>query len=356
MIKAKNETIKMAIVGYGGMGGWHEKNIANNIPDIEVVGVFDILESQQEKARQKGLIAYESLDALLADAQLDLVLIATPNDYHRDIAVAAMDRGKHVISEKPVTISSADLEIMIEAANRNNVLFTVHQNRRWDKDYLIAKKIYDDNTLGNVFQIESRVHGSRGIPGDWRGQKAHGGGMVFDWGIHLLDQILMLKIKNKVKSVYAHCTHITNMECDDGFQTILTFDDDCRVLVEVGTNNFIELPRWYLLGENGSAIIENWNRDGKIVMVSDWENRDAVPIQAGEGLTKTMAPRTDDSIQTYDLPQIAGEWTDYYRNIVQVLRGQAQPLITHDQVRRSMKVMEAIFESHNTGNTVKTEI
>ena len=88
---------------------------------------------------------------------------------------------------------------------------TVHQNRRWDEDYLTIKRIYDEGRLGRVFKIESRVHGSRGIPSDWRNQKAYGGGMVLDWGIHLLDQLLMM-VKEPVVSVYADLDNVTNQE------------------------------------------------------------------------------------------------------------------------------------------------
>ena len=79
-----------------------------------------------------------------------------------------MEAGKNVICEKPVALNSRQLQDMIDASKKNGVLFTVHQNRRWDEDFLTMKKIYDEGTLGPVFNIETRVHGSRGIPGDWR--------------------------------------------------------------------------------------------------------------------------------------------------------------------------------------------
>ena len=109
-----------------------------------------------------------------------LLIVAVPNDLHKELSIQAMDAGKHVICEKPVALDSAELEDMIEAAQRNQVIFTVHQNRRWDEDFRIVQRLYEENTLGKVFHIESRVHGSRGIPGDWRNTKEHGGGMVLD--------------------------------------------------------------------------------------------------------------------------------------------------------------------------------
>ena len=117
----------------------------------------------------------------------------------------------------------------------------------------MAKKIAKSGDLGRVFSIQSRVHGSRGIPGDWRNTKEHGGGMVLDWGVHLFDQIFRLTGERRLKTVYATLTNVTNQEVDDGFTAVLRFEGGLEVLVEVGTNNFISLPRWYVLGENGSG-------------------------------------------------------------------------------------------------------
>ena len=121
-------------------------------------------------------------------------------------------------------------------------------------------------------------------------------------------------------------------------------------------NNFINLPLWYILGENGSAAIEDWDQNGKIVMVEDWENRDAVPVLAGQGLTKTMAPRTDETIKKYPLKKIRVNWEDYYDNIYDVIRLGEKQIVTHDQIRRSMKLIEVIFESAQLNQVIKFDI
>ncbi len=351
-----NNKIGFAVIGYGGMGGWHANKVKNEMGDYaEVIGVFDIDPAREKVADEKGIHFFSSREELLCDERIDVVTIATPNDVHKEIAIDAMRHGKNVISEKPVTLCSADLEEMIACANECGKLFTVHQNRRWDEDYLTMKKLLDENTLGNVFRIESRVQGSRGVPGDWRNKPEHGGGMVYDWGIHLLDQALMMTLPRKLKSVYAELTNVTNENCDDGFRTTLIFDDGLSFYVEVTTSNFIELPLWYMLGENGTAVINNWDCDGKVVMVSDWENRDAVPIVAGAGITKTMAPRTDDTIETYPLPVQKADWGEYYKNIFAYLRGEEDIIVTHDQQRRLIRLVEAIFESAKDNKVVMFE-
>lgn len=346
--------MKWALIGYGGMGRWHVEKL-RTLPEFEIAGVYDILPERREAAVKDGLTAYDSLESLLADASVELVTIATPNDLHRPIAIQAMAAGKHVISEKPVTLSSRDLQAMIDASRKYGRIFSVHQNRRWDEDFLIIRQIYDQNSLGRVFNIESRVHGSRGVPGDWRNTWLQGGGMILDWGVHMLDQLLML-VDEPVVSTFCTVSHVTNDEVDDGFKAIITFGSGLTAQVEVGTSNFINLPRWYMQGENGTAVIHDWALNGEIVKVSDWEKRDAVPVVTAAGLTKTMAPRTEETIQRYPLPKVESDVRDYYRNIARAIRGEEEQLVTHAQMMRVMRLMEACFKSAEENAVVHTRI
>lgn len=334
----------IGIIGFGGMGNWHREMI-ETIEGIKVAGIYDIKESRVYYARENGIPTYNSLEAMLSDEKIDIVLVATPNDLHKLIAIQAMRAGKHVICEKPVTLSSADLQKMMDVSKETGMFFTVHQNRRWDEDFLTIKKIIDDQCLGDIFRVESRVHGSRGIPGDWRQEKEHGGGMVLDWGVHLLDQMLLMFRNIKLKTVYATLTHVTNQLVDDGFAAELLFESGLTALVEVGTSNFISLPRWYLLGQNGTAIIEDWNLKGRMVCATGINETDVVPVRTAAGLTKTMAPRREENILTKELPVVTSDIKDFYRNVMKVLLKEEESKIKLPEVMRVMKLMEAIFES-----------
>lgn len=350
----RNQNFMLGIVGFGGMGNWH-RELIETIEGLEVAGIYDISETRVKYAKEEGIMTYESLDALLNDKDTDLVLVSTPNDLHKPIAIKAMKAGKNVICEKPVTLSSKDLQEMIDVSKETGKLLTVHQNRRWDEDFLTIKKIYEEGLLGEVYRIESRVHGSRGIPGDWRQLKEHGGGMVLDWGVHLLDQILIMTGDVKLKSVYATQTHVTNQMVDDGFTAGLRFENGLEVLVEVGTSNFINLPRWYMLGINGTAIIEDWNLNGQIVSAAGKDERDVMPVRTAAGLTKTMAPRRDDTIKKQPLPVVKSDIRDFYRNVMDVLKGKAEPKVKLPEVMRVMKLMEAIFDSADKHQAVAFE-
>jgi predicted dehydrogenase len=340
----KGTNYMLGIVGFGGMGNWHRETI-DTIDGLEVAGIYDIDDARKTYAAEVGVHSYNSLEELLKDDQIDLVLVATPNDLHKPIAKEAMRAGKNVVSEKPVTLSSSDLQEMMDVSKETGKLFTVHQNRRWDEDYLTMKKIYEERILGDVYRIESRVHGSRGIPGDWRQEKEHGGGMVLDWGVHLLDQILQMMGSTKLKTVFATVTNITNTMVDDGFTVQLGFENGTDVLVEVGTSNFISLPRWYMIGQNGNAIIEDWSLKGRIVRAIGKNEEDVVPVRTAAGLTKTMAPRREDTISTEELDIVKSDIRDFYRNVMKAIAKEEEQKIKLPEVMRVMKLMEAIFES-----------
>ena len=343
-----------ALIGYGGMGKWHVEKLAT-LDFVNICGIWDVREERRALAEQNGLHVFVSLEALLADEAVEVVTIATPNDLHRPLAIQAMQAGKHIVSEKPVTLSCDDLQAMIDCSRDTGKLFTVHQNRRWDEDFLVVKRSYDENRLGRVFNIESRVHGSRGVPGDWHNRRLPGGGMVLDWGVHMLDQLLMM-VDQDVVSVYCTCSHVTNDEVDDGFKTIITFANGLTAQVEVGTSNFINLPRWYMQGENGTAIVRDWDLSGEIVMVSGWEKRDAVPVVTAAGLTKTMAPRTEETIQRYELPDVHSDVRDFYRNVARAIGGEEAQLVTHPQMMRVMKLMETLLKSADLNEVIHTRI
>ena len=136
----------LAIVGVGGMAGWHY-DLIQDIEDLTVAGIWDIKEERRDYAASRQIHVYEGLEDLLSDESVDLVLIATPNDVHKSIAIQAMEAGKNVVWEKPVTLCSNDLQEMIDASARTGKFLTVHQNRRWDEDFLTVKKVLDEGRL-----------------------------------------------------------------------------------------------------------------------------------------------------------------------------------------------------------------
>ena len=341
---------QMAIIGYGGMGGWHHQNVSERIPAIHVKGAYDIRQEALDKAVKNGLYAYSSVEELLADPELDLVTVATPNNFHKDLVIRCLRAGKNVISEKPVSMNAAELEEMMAAAKESGKVFSVHQNRRWDKDYAIVKKALQSGVIGEPYFIESRVQGSRGPMFGWRGYKIDGGGMLLDWGVHLLDQLLDL-IDSPVVSVTAHLQKIFFGEVDDNIKILLRFENGVSALCEMATNCFINQPRWHVSCCNGTAVVEDWSCRGRMVQLNtdqamEWGD-DIVYTEAGP--TRTMAPRPPETTREIPLPEVSTDWSDYYRNIVAVIEGTEELIVKPEQALRVMKVVDLCFASEEQG-------
>ena len=201
--------------------------------------------------------------------------------------------------------------------------------------------------------MESKVYGSRGVPKGWRGEKEHGGGMLLDWGVHLIDQLMLVFKDDKIATVNCVETHITNSEVDDGFYLTITFESGAVAFVEVGTYNFLPLPRFYMKSEHGTALIQDWREKAKVAKCKYWHESDVLPVQTAAGLTKTMAPRDSVTMDVYEKEIPKSDVHDFYRNVCNAIDGKENQLVTHAQVGLVLKIMEHCFKSQ--GQTIKFE-
>ena len=350
----------IGIIGFGGMANYHADTLVNKKYERAVFkGIYDVNPEKYELAEKKGLKQYESLEAILADEEIDIILIATSNEVHKELAIAAMEAGKHVICEKPVTIHSYELEEIMEVAKRTGKVFTIDQNRRTNRDFVLMKRNVEAGMIGKPYVIESRVEGSRGMPTGWRTIKALGGGMMLDWGVHLIDQ-LMYMYDEKVVNVFCKMFSLQYPEVDDNFRLTMTFESGLVAHIENSTNNYITHPRWYVLGEEGTLVINDWNCDGEIVRCKDKENEWAEEIvYTKAGPTKTMAPRSENSVEHITLSEptdVVDDLTVVYNQFIDAIEGKAELTIKPEQALRVMKVMEAAFESAEKSIAVNTDI
>ena len=348
---------KLAIIGFGGMGNWHWENISQRIEDIEVVGAYDIRPEVEETIQKVGLRVYQTLEEVLGDEEIDIVTIATPNNFHKELVTQCLRYGKNVICEKPVTMNAKELEELIAVRDETGKLFSVHQNRRWDKDFVTIRKIMEEGSIGAFHMIESKVQGSRQAMHGWRAFKENGGGMLLDWGVHLLDQLLYM-MPSPVVGVYADLQSIYSEEVDDNIKVMLRFENGLSAIMEVATNCFINGARWHVIGEEGTAVVEDWSCNGKIVKLNsetEMEWADTI-VYTEAGPTRTMAPRPSETTLTLPLPEVSTHWTDYYKNIIDVLDNRAELLVKPEECLRVMKLIDAIFESSASKKSVECSI
>lgn len=347
--------IQLGVIGYGGMGKYHAKHVPSSA--VNVIAVADILPERISEAREDGFrTCYDTAEGLIADKNIDTVVLAVPNYLHKELCIKAAKAGKNVIDEKPAALNVAELDEMERVCKEEGVIFSVHHNRRWDRDMLTAKYALDNGLLGNVFTIESTLHSGNGYMHDWHVYKKFGGGMMFDWGVHLLDQILFMMPNAKVKSLYADIKKVLHEEVDDYFKIILKMDNGITAHVELGTYILKTQPRWLLGGDKGTMVVNNIGAEG--ILYKTTKILEKLPPRIAEttaGPTRQFAPMPPGTISEETIPAIEATATDYYINFRDVIYAGAELKVKIPEVRRVLSLIEAAHKSSETGEAILFE-
>ena len=347
----------MIIIGFGNQGEWHYENIRDRIPDIAVIGAYDIRPEIGKVIEKNGIKNFSSAEEALACKEADIVLIATPNNFHKDYSIAAMKAGKNVVCEKPVCMNTAELDEVLRVAEETGKVFTVHQNRRWDADYRVVKNIIDSNLVGKPYYIDSRLFGCKGLPGDWRSAKVSGGGMMYDWSVHLIDQMIDL-VHSRPVDVFVDAVNVMFKEVDDCNKIIVRFANGVRYQIVVDSWCYIGENRWHISGDDGTALVPIWgSTEGKVIKANikkiNWEHGF---VFTANGRSSTMAPRPVEDLKEFEapIPELP-KWEEFYHNFVAVVEGREKLLITHEENRIVMKVLDACFRSMSSGKVEKVD-
>ena len=345
--------IKVGIVGYGYAGRGFHAYLVGRVPDFQLTAVVARNPDRRRLAEQDHSVpTFGSLTEMLEKAVVDLVILATPHDTHAPLAIEAMNAGKAVVTDKAMCLSAREADAMIEASKRNNVMLSVFHNRRWDWDYLTVKKVLADGLVGEPYLFETSVLGY-GASRGWRGQAASSGGILFDWGAHLLDQALQL-VPGTVRSVTCDLQYRGwGKEIGSFADLTLRFESGVLYRVHLGNQSRTRKPRWLILGEKGS-LVKNQDPRGTQEMPMLRGNIDS----AAEDPAERAKVTTDLNGLTAEIvvESVKSDWTNYYRNIADYLCGRAELAVKPEEVRRVIAVFDAAQQSAATGQTVATAI
>lgn len=355
--KMMNKIVKAGIIGFGYMGNFHLNRI-REIEGIEAVAVYDIDPDKKEDAKGENLKVYDRLEDLLENDEIELVVICTPNDVHAELAIASLNAKKHVLCEKPAVLSIDQLDKVLACAKQNQRIFTTHQNRRWDNDFKVVQKIVQSNKIGQITTIFSQTFGQRGVCYGWRADADKGGGMLYDWGIHLIDQMLILFEGKKVKSVYARLRSILTPVVDDYFEIELEFEDDIVAHISVGTFALQERTRWFLMGDKGTAKLNDFSgTKGGISKIKDnIRGFSRIVPNKTIGPSRTMAHLEKENIEDISLPIVQDTPYEFYNNLIAAINGNELACVTDEEMRRDMQILESVFESNRLGQKINTNI
>jgi len=185
--------IRAGLVGYGLAGRVFHAPLITALEGLELAAVVE-RKSRLAEAAYPGIATYTSLDAMLADASLELIVVATPDNWHFHHALQALESGRHVVVDKPVAPTAQEVATLMAHAKAAGRLLIPFHNRRWDSDFLTLKKLLQAETLGRVVALESTFDRWRPHPrlGVWQDDGSNTGGVLTNLGTHLADQALPL--------------------------------------------------------------------------------------------------------------------------------------------------------------------
>lgn len=337
--------IRTALVGYGSVGEKMHAPLITVCPDLELVAV---VERRQEKSKEKypGVSIFRSLEALLEADAADLIVIVTPNEFHFSQAKMALEAGKHVVVDKPVTIHSREAKELKQIAEEKGLVLSVFQNRRWDGDIRTIQKILAEGLLGRVVHFESHFDRFRpGLADNWREQDVPGNGITYDLGTHLIDQAVMLF--GRPDWVYAEIfKQRTGAVADDFFDITLMFGST-KARLTASVLSKAPMPKFLVLGEKGSYIKYGLDVQEKAFKAGE------LPEGANWGLEDAQAwgeLHLEHTSMTYETER--GDYRIFYQNIADAISQKNTLRVPIDQAITVLEIIEAAFFSHQEGKRI----
>ena len=342
--------INVGIVGFGLAGRYFHAYLIDLAEGLKVYAISTRnLERQQAAAEvYPDVKIYATLDEMLLDDGVDLIVIATPHDTHRDFAIKAMAAGKHVVTDKIMCMNVTEAREMIEASEQNSVMLSIFHNRRWDWDYLTVQKVIADGLLGDpyLFQVAIMRYSE---PRGWRAVGGESGGILFDWPAHFVDQALQL-IPAPVESVYCTIQYRDKFDSDIGNYAKLLLNFSNGVLYEIEISNLAGFakPHWYVLGDQGSLIKYGLDPQEGPMKAGDIDAAAEDPAERARVWT-TVKGEAEEMV----IDSVRGSWKAYYQNISDVLNHGADLAVKPAEVYQAMRVYDAAMTSAQTGQVVR---
>jgi scyllo-inositol 2-dehydrogenase (NADP+) len=331
--------VRVGLLGYGAIGHEHSRAV-RAIDGLELTAVCDTAQVRLDHAQAAapGVATTLSAEELIQRDDVDLVVVSTPPAAHARWALAAISAGKHVVVEKPFAIRTSEADEVLAAARARGLQAVVYQNRRFDPDHLAVKRLVHGGQIGDVFHVETFV-GGYGHPCNlWHSDESVSGGAFYDWGSHLLDQVLDL-IRTPIEYVTAtsHKLQWFDVTNADHSRVTVRFVDGAEAEFIHSDLAAALKPRWYVLGTRG-AIVGQW-RSETIVSRSDIGTlvEDALAPADSPPLLDMFA--ADGSTTRVATP--AGQAYQFHRELADRLRLGLPMTVTGEQSRRVLSVMEA---------------
>jgi scyllo-inositol 2-dehydrogenase (NADP+) len=338
------EPIRTAIVSFGISSKTFHAPFLTTMPEYELIAVVE-RNGEQSKEKYPWVKVYRSLEELLKDDNIELVVITSPNETHFPYAKMAMEAGKHVVVEKPFANTSADAKELINISKKTGKVCSVYHNRRYVADFLTMNEIIQKKLLGELHEFESHYDRYRPDPrtyGLWREKPMPGSGVFYDLGSHLVDQALQLfghpayiNADIRKQKPYSVVDDYFDVRLDYGFLKVLLKSG--MLVREMG-------PRYMMHGTKGSFIKygedpqEELLKAGNLPVGPDWGKEP----ESQFGLIHT---EIDGKITREKYPSVQGGFGAYYKNLYLTIREGAPLSVSPIHGYNVIRMIELAFES-----------
>ena len=341
------ESVGVALLGYGAIGAEHAAAIQAT-PGLELVGVSDLDRSRIDSALASWPTAraYADAEDLLADPAVDVVIVSTPPSSHGRWAQAALAAGKHVVVEKPMALTARECDALLDAGADAGLTVSVYQNRRFDPDYRIISRAVREGRIGQVFHLEAFVGGYGHPCNYWHSHAPVSGGALFDWGSHVVDQVLDL-MPGEVATVSAvnHKRVWHDVTNADHARMTLHFADGREATFIYSDLAAALKPRWYILGTDG-AITGEW-RAASVITRTPIGTLDEDPLAPADSPPRIHIHSTAGDVTTMASPP--AEPHPFHADLALALRFGTLPRVRGEQSRRVVAMLQAAEESATLG-------
>jgi scyllo-inositol 2-dehydrogenase (NADP+) len=343
------QPVRTAVIGYGLGGRTFHVPLISAVPSLDLTA---IVTSQSDLVHTEwpGIEVRRGAESVLDDSAIDLVVISTPNDTHFDLATRALRAGKHVVVDKPFTVTVAEAEGIVAAAAAAGRVLSVFHNRRWDADFLTLQRLLREGTLGDVNYIESHYDRCRPIVRDrWREHDVPGAGTWYDLGAHVVDQVLYLwgpplAITADLMAQRPGAT------ATDYFHVILEYSGHRRAVLHGGSLAPNSSLRFVVHGSNGSYIKHGLDTQEASLKAGEGPGSVNYGIDSVEGELTSAA-----GIVTR-VHNERGTYASFYEDLFEAIRDGVRPPVTGQEGLAVMRIIEAGIRSARERRTVDLDL
>jgi scyllo-inositol 2-dehydrogenase (NADP+) len=350
---------QVGLIGFGFAGRIFHSNVIQAVEGLELAAIVQRSGSEAAAAFPHARIL-TSVEDLLQDSSIRLVVVATPNASHLPIARQCLLADRDVVIDKPFALSSVEAAELIQLARARGRLLSVYQNRRWDGDFLTVRKLLENDRLGRLVMFESHYDRFRQLPRlhAWREDGGPGGGVLWDLGAHLVDQALVLF--GVPASVWASVRmEREGARSDDAFDLCLHYPVSHTQAMPSGLNVWLRAtclardpgPRFTLNGTQGTFRKFGIDCQEAHLLAGDIFSSKPWGVEGPEHWGTLTVGEGGEPVSTR-IPAEAGDYRCYYVNIRDAMNGNAALAVTPLQAWRTMRVLEMAVESSRTGGTI----